>query len=125
MNVIPSVNQSLDYDDINAGLRNYVDQSVQVSNVHEIVESTRTSIHTVQLFFLIMCVIGLLLSFFILWLSFCDKFDQNLSHKDTVIGTKTDDKYGEYEQVQMSQEIYNTCITAVCDTIYTKGDKQS
>ena len=39
---------------------------------------------------------------FALWLSFCDRFDENLSNKDIKLETKNDDDYGEYQQIHSS-----------------------
>ena len=60
---------------------------------------------------------------FVLWLSFCDQFDRDLTHKDIAIKTKTIDKYGECQQLQM--EAIDSCLTAICKGIFKKGDKQS
>ena len=38
---------------------------------------------------------------FILWVSFCDKFDPDLTHTDFAVLTKKDGNYGEYQQIQI------------------------
>lgn len=60
----------------------------------------------------------------VLWLSFRDQFDISLSHKDIAIETKTDDKYGEYQEIRKSKAS-GFCITAICKNIIKKGHKQS
>ncbi len=56
---------------IKQGLRNYVpNEEIQVLDMHELRITTQNSVSLVNVFFLILGSIGLLLSFFILWLSF-------------------------------------------------------
>ena len=68
---MPSDATDNDYDDINEGIRNFVpNQEVEVDDMHEVDRDVRGNISLVNDFFLILGLIGLILSFFILWLSF-------------------------------------------------------
>ena len=68
---MPSDATDNDYDDINEGIRNFVpDQQIEVDNMHMVDRSVRGNISLVNDFFLILGCIGLILAFFILWLSF-------------------------------------------------------
>ena len=65
---------------------------------------------------------------FTIWVSFCDKFDRNLTYKDIMIQTKADNKFGVYEQIRRTEGYetwMNPCVTAICQQIIKKGDKQS
>jgi len=60
-----------DFDDINQGIRTFVpDQTVEVSDMHSVKRQLESNISLLNSFFLILGVLGLVLSFFILWLSF-------------------------------------------------------
>ena len=39
---------------------------------------------------------------FILWISFCDQFDRNLSHEGIQITEECDEEYGEYQQIKLA-----------------------
>ena len=63
---------------------------------------------------------------FVSWLSFYAQFDRNLTHKHITIETKkTKDKYGEYQQVQISRKAVGPWRTAVSKNICKKGDIKS
>ena len=59
-----------------------------------------------------------------MWLSFCDRFDENLSNKDIKIEIENDDDYGEYQQIQPIRGV-SGFATAICQNVVKKGDKQS
>lgn len=68
---MPEDSSDNDYDDINEGIRNFVpDQQVEVDDMHSVDRDVRGNISLVNTFFLILGSIGLILAFFILWLSF-------------------------------------------------------
>ena len=60
---------------------------------------------------------------FVLWLIFCDRIDINLCHEYIELTTKTDDKYGEYQQIGLKEFSYKHS-TAICEQIIKKGNKQ-
>ena len=63
---------------------------------------------------------------FISWLSFCDQFDRTLTHRHITIKTKkTNDKYGECQQIQMSAQSSDPFRTAICEHVCKRGDKQT
>lgn len=60
-----------DYDDINEGIRNFVpDQQISVSDMHGVSTDIEDNISLVNDFFILLGLIGMVLAFFILWLSF-------------------------------------------------------
>ena len=60
-----------DYDDVNEGIRNFVpDQQISVSDMHGVTKDVRENISLVNDFFILLGLIGMVLAFFILWLSF-------------------------------------------------------
>ena len=44
-----------------------------------------------------------IVSLFALWLTFSDRFDENLLNKLIKLKTKKNDKYGEYQQIQLKE----------------------
>ena len=65
-----------------------------------------------------------IVALFVLWLSFCDQFDENLSHENIEIITRRDDKYGEYQSIAV-KHFSRLHSTAICKQIVKKGYKQS
>ena len=64
-----------------------------------------------------------IIELFILWLSFCDKFEPDLCDKNIKIMTQTHDKYGEYQQISLRAE--DDYFTAICRNVIKKGQKVS
>lgn len=63
-----------------------------------------------------------IIELFVLWLTFCDEFDRDLSHDNIQFATTNDDEYGECQQISV-KEYYHA--TAICKQIIQKGNKES
>ena len=65
-----------------------------------------------------------IIELFMLWLSFCDKFDPDLCDNYIEIKTQTHDKYGEYQQAMLQDYQYAHC-SAICHNVIKKEIKHS
>lgn len=62
-----------------------------------------------------------IIELFILWLSLCDRFDKDLSHKSIQFTMKSDNNYIDYEQIAVTEFGHKT---AIGHQIIRKGDRQ-
>ena len=62
---------------------------------------------------------------FVLWLSFCDRFDEKFTHKDIEIESIQDDEYGEYQKIDIKKDCEGKFSSAICQQIVKQGDMQS
>ena len=65
-----------------------------------------------------------IIKLFILWSTFCDQFDRDLTYKDYQIARKMHDKYGEYQQAMLQDYQYAHC-SAICHNVIKKEIKHS
>ena len=66
-----------------------------------------------------------IVSLFILWLTFCDRFDENLLNEHIQLETMKNEKYGEYQQIKLKDASTKRLFSTVCEGVIEKGDKQT